>query len=84
MKKVLIVAAMFLTAGTAFAAGEARAPKVTACEVFDEFTTSSGAKMGMCEPAREGGKPRVIRSYVVASVVNPVTGKATRVLVGYP
>ena len=39
--------------------------------------------MGVCAPSKEGGKPRVLRSYVVAKVVNPATGKPESVMVGF-
>lgn len=83
MKKALMIAALVLTAGTAYAAGE-RSPKVVACQVFDELKSASGATMGLCASTKEGGKPRVLRSYVVTRVLNPATGKAESVLVGFP
>lgn len=83
MKKLLVIAALVLTAGSAFAAGE-RSAKVVACQVFDELKSASGAAMGVCASSKEGGKPRVLRSYVVTKVLNPTTGKADPVMVGYP
>lgn len=83
MKRVLTIAALILTAGTATAAGEAKVPKVIACETFDEFRDANGATMGVCVAAKEGGKPRVVRSYVVTKVTNPATGKPQAILVGF-
>lgn len=84
MKKVLVFAALILTAGAAFAAGEVRAAKVVACENFNEFRDVNGVTMGVCGASSPNGKPRVLRSYVVAKVVNPSTDKTARVMVGYP
>lgn len=83
MRKVLMIAALILTAGTAFAAGEIREAKPIACAHFDEFKGATGSTMGVCAPSKEGGKPRVLRSYVVTKLVNPSTGKPESVMVGF-
>jgi hypothetical protein len=83
MRKVLVIAALFLTAGTAFAAGEARVAKVVACENFNEFRDANGVTMGVCGASSPKGKPRILRSYVVTKVVNPSTDTTASVMVGY-
>lgn len=83
MKRVLTIAALILTAGTAFAAGEAKAPKVTACQNFDEFRDANGVTMGVCGAKKPGGKVTYLRSYIVTKVINPATEKPEAILVGF-
>jgi hypothetical protein len=52
--------------------------------VFSEATLSDGGKVGVCAPTKEGGKPAYLRSYQVVSVLNPSTGKAERLMIGFP
>ncbi len=81
MPKALIVLALLLPA---VASAETKPAKPKTCTVFSEATLTSGAKVGVCAPTRDGGKPAYLRSYSVVSVMNPSTGKAERVMVGFP
>lgn len=83
MNKLLIVAALVLTAGTAFAASEAKPAKLVTCEQFSLLKTDQGPTIGMCQPSKPGGKPRYLRSYVVVKVVNPATELPVTAMVGY-
>jgi len=83
MRKVLTIAALILTAGTAFAAGEAKEAKPVACLNFNEFKDANGVTMGVCGATKPGGKVRVLRSYVVARVVDPSTDKTVSVMAGF-
>jgi hypothetical protein len=83
MNKFLTIAALVLATGTAFAAGEAKAPKLVTCEQFEIFKAESGAPIGMCQPTKPGGKPRYLRSYVVVKVVNPATEQPVSAMVGF-
>ena len=68
----------------AVAWAETKPAKPRTCAVFTEATLSDGSKVGVCAPTREGGKPAYLRTYQVVSVVNPSTGKAERLMVGFP
>lgn len=83
MSKYLTIAALILTAGTAFAAGEAKEAKPVACANFNEFHDANGVTLGVCGATKPGGKSRVLRSYVVARVVNPATDKPEPIMVGW-
>lgn len=83
MKKVLITALVLLTASTAFAAGQLKAPKVLACQNFNEFHDKNGVAIGMCGATKPGGKVRILGSYAIVKVVNPATDKAELVMVGF-
>jgi hypothetical protein len=80
MSKTVIILALLLPA---VASAEAKPAKPKTCQVFSEATLTSGAKVGVCAPTREGGKPAYLRSYSVVSVVNPSTGKVERLMVGF-
>lgn len=83
MRKLLTIAALIMTAGTAFAAGEAKAPKVVACQNFNEFHDANGVTMGVCGATKPGGKVRILRSYVVTKVTDPSTEKPVPLMVGF-
>lgn len=87
MKKLLVIAALVLTAGTAFAAGADKAAKVVACQNFTIAKLDNGATMGVCSGSaegmgRKGKKPRFLTSYTVAKVADP-SGALVSVLVGF-
>lgn len=82
-KSITFAVALVLTAGTAFAAGEAKEAKPVACLHFNEFKDANGVTMGVCGASKPGGKVRVLRSYVVTRVVDPTTDKPVAVLVGF-
>lgn len=82
-KNIKLIAALTLVAGTALAAGEAKAPKVVACQNFNEFHDSNGVTMGVCGATKPGGKPRFLRSYVVTKVIDPTTEKPVALMVGF-
>lgn len=81
MKKVLMIAALILTAGSAYAAGE-RVARPVACLNYSIAKLADGSEVGMCQSAK--GKPRLVRSFVVTKVKNPETGAADSILVGFP
>lgn len=84
MKRTLIIAAMVLSPVAAFAAGESSKPaKPVACQSFTTAKTVDGAEIGICGATREGGKATFLRSFAVATVVDPSTDKPVRVLVGF-
>lgn len=65
----------------------ATAPKVSpgtlaSCYDFDIATTTDGATVGVCNPTTATGKPKYLRAYSIVSVVSPVTGTDTSILVG--
>lgn len=65
------------------ALAETKAAKPKTCSVFTEATLTSGAKVGVCAPTKEGGKPAYLRSYQIVSVLNPSTGKVERLMLGF-
>lgn len=81
-KYIAIVAAILATVGTIQAA-ERKAPRVVACQDFDTLKGSNGVALGVCAPKKPGGKATYLGSFQVVSIVNPATGAAERVLVGF-
>lgn len=81
MKKVLMTIGVLLVAGGAYAAGEREARPV-ACMNYSVAKLADGSEVGMCQSAK--GKPRLVRSFVVAKVKQPETGSYANVLVGFP
>ncbi len=81
MKRFAIAAALLLAAGSAIAA-EAREARPVACLNYSIAKLPDGASVGMCQSAK--GKPRLLRSFALASVTNPETGVAAKLLVGFP
>lgn len=55
---------------------------LVSCYSFDVATTSDGSTVGVCAPTTATGKPRYLRAYSIVSVVSPVTGDETSILVG--
>jgi len=82
MNRFAIAAALVLATGTAFAA-EAREARPVACADYSIAKTADGSTIGMCA-GRKGKKPRLMRSFAMAKVVDPDTGASTNLLVGYP
>lgn len=64
MKKLAIGALAFgLTLRAVCAFAETKAPKPVVCASYSIATTADGAKLGVCAPTKEGGKPRYLRSF---------------------
>ncbi len=77
----LLCAALLFVAGSAVAA-EAREARPVACLDYSIAKLSDGSTVGMC--AGKGKRPKLLRGYTVAKVVNPETGAIASVLVGFP
>lgn len=67
--------------GASAAMAETKPAKPKTCAQFSEATTSTG-KLGICAPAKAGGKPTYLRSYTIVTITDD-TGKANRVMIGY-
>lgn len=82
MKQAFVISALILTAGTALAA-EVHETRPVACLDYSIAKLTDGSSVGMCE-GKKGKKSRLLRGFAVAKVVNPETGFAAQVLVGFP
>lgn len=81
--KVLIVANILAFAGVALAAEAAPQPKPKACAQYKIAQLTDGSRFGVCEPAKAGGKATVLRSFELVKVVDPATGSAVSIMVGF-
>lgn len=78
-----VVAALALLLVAATAQAETKPAKPVVCASYTIASTSDGGKLGVCSPSKEGGKPRYLRSFAEMTIVNPSTGNAESVLVGF-
>lgn len=78
-----IAACVVILGFVAEARAEGKPAKPKSCQVFSEATLTNGAKVGVCAPTKEVGKPSYLRSYQIVSVVNPTTGKSERLMIGF-
>lgn len=85
MKNTLKVCiALLLCSASALAAGEvAKKARPVACENYNVFKDANGVELGICGAAKPGGKASVLRSFSVATVIDPTTDKPVKVLVGF-
>jgi len=81
--KLLIVANILAFAGVALAADATTQPKPKACASFNVATLKDGGRLGVCEPAKPGGKATFLRSFEVVKVVDPATGSTVSIMVGF-
>lgn len=78
--KLLIVANILAFAGVALAAEPGAQPKPRACAQYSVATLKDGTKLGVCE---SGKKPIYLRTFEVVKVVDPATGSAVSIMVGF-
>lgn len=81
--KLRIVANILAFAGVALAADATTQPKPKACASFKVANLEDGGRLGVCEPAKAGGKATFLRSFEVVKVVDPATGSAVSIMVGF-
>lgn len=81
MRAFFIATVFLLMASTALADGRPSKPIV--CGVYSVATMRDGSKVGVCAATKEGGKPRYLRTFSEVSIVNPGTGRAESVMVGF-
>lgn len=67
----------------AYAASEAREAKPVACKNYNVFKDANGVEIGLCGASKPGGKSSVLRSFTVATVIDPTNDKPVKVLVGF-
>lgn len=81
MRSFIIATALVLA--TSAAQAETKPPKPVVCASYTIASTVDGGRLGVCAPSKEGGKPRYLRSFAETRVINPTTGKAESVIVGF-
>lgn len=83
MNRITAIVALSLVSSLAFAAGAAKKARPMACENFDVFKDANGVEIGVCGATKPGGRASTLRSFAVATVIDPTTDKPVKVLVGF-
>ncbi len=82
-KFISLAFGLVLGSSATTARAETKPAKPIVCASYTIASTSDGGKLGVCAAGKEGGKPRYLRSFAEMTIVNPSTGKAESVIVGF-